>query len=108
MNAEKQGLALLEEPAFDLYRRLVDFAASLTKAVVLLVVRPEIDLSNSGRQVLSTLEPYWVERRQSPSWPGTQLFDADAEVFYFRLLPESAKVLKAATDRLYGWCHQVE
>jgi hypothetical protein len=94
---------LLIEPAGTLYHGLIDFALSCCP-LALLVVRPEMELADGGRRVLASLDPFLESRVKSSRWPGTELFDGEAELFYFRLEPGSAELLKAATDRLYGWC----
>jgi hypothetical protein len=103
VSTEKEYFDLLIEPSGELYRRLIDFAAS-RRSLALLVVRPDMDLSVHGEMVLSDLQPFTVERVRSSKWPGTELLVDDAEVIYFRLLPDSAKILQDATQNLYAWC----
>ncbi len=45
----------------------------------------------------------WRAGSSRPAGRERELFDAEAELLYFRLEPRSAQLLKAATDRLYGW-----
>jgi hypothetical protein len=103
MSTEKNHFDFLCEPSGDLYRRLIVFAAS-SQSVALLVVRPDMDLSAHGRKVVSDLQPFIIERVRSSKWPGTELLIDGAEVVYFRLSPDSAKILQSAAQSLYDWC----
>jgi hypothetical protein len=99
---KKQIFDLLEEPKGEIYRRLIDFAISC-HSIALLVVQPEMSLSARGQELLSALQPFQLEAARSSSWPGTELLDSEAVVYYFRLLPESGKVLQDAVPSLYAW-----
>src|SRR3954471_24871991 len=91
------------EPSLALYHGLIDFALECCP-LALLVLRPELELAEAGQEVLGSLDPYVEERVKSTRWPGTDIFGAQADVFYFRLEAGSAKVLREATDHLFGWC----
>jgi hypothetical protein len=71
---------LLIEPAGTLYHGLIDFALSCCP-LALLVVRPEMELADGGRRVLASLDPFLESRVKSSRWPGTELFDGEAELF---------------------------
>jgi hypothetical protein len=90
------------EPSLALYHGLIDFALECCP-LALLVLRPELELAEAGQEVLGSLDPYVEERVKSTRWPGTEIFGAQADVFYFRLEAGSAKVLREATDHLFGW-----
>ena len=91
------------EPSLALYHRLIDLALERCP-LALLVLRPELELTEVGQVVLGSLDPYVEERVKSTRWPGTDIFGTQADVFYFRLEAGSAKVLREATDHLFGWC----
>lgn len=91
------------EPSLALYHELIDFALERCPSA-LLVLRPEIGLTEAGQEVLGSLDPYVEERVKSARWPGTETFGSQADVFYFRLEAGSAHVLRSATDHLFGWC----
>jgi hypothetical protein len=101
---EKKVYDLKADPSHDLYRGLIDFAPRICP-LGLLVVRPGMELTEEGRGFLAALRPYVESEERSNRWPGTELYDAEATLFYFRLEPGSSRLLKAATDHLYGWCH---
>jgi hypothetical protein len=91
------------DPSRDLYSSLLGFALDICP-LALLVVRPEMDLMESGQRVLDSLEPYIESKVKSTQWPGTEIFDAEADLLYFRLEGSSVTVLQSATDHLFGWC----
>ena len=102
---ERKVYDLKKDPHHDLYRGLIDFALR-NCPLGLLVLRPDKDLEEGGRDLLASLQPYVDSEERSDCWPGTRLLlGAQATLFYFRLEPGSARLLKAATDHLYGWCH---
>lgn len=90
------------EPSLALYHGLIDFALERCP-LALLVLRPALELTEAGQEILASLDPYIVERTKSTCWPGTEIFGAQADVFYFRLEAGSAQVLREATDHLFGW-----
>ena len=91
------------EPSLALYHGLIDFALERCP-LALLVRRPELELTKAGQGVLRSLAPYVEESVKSTRWPGTEIFGAQADVFFFRLEAGSAQVLREATDHLFGWC----
>lgn len=101
---ERNVYDLKSDPFHDLYRGLVDFALQ-TCPLGLLVLRPDTELTEEGLSFLASLRPFVESEERSDRWPGTELLWDEATLFYFRLEPGSARLLKAATDHLYGWCH---
>jgi hypothetical protein len=91
------------EPSLDVYHGLIDFALEHC-SLILLVLRPEMELTEVGQEVLGSLDPYIEETVKSTLWPGTEIFGTQADVCYFRLEAGSAQVLRKATDHLFGWC----
>jgi hypothetical protein len=90
------------EPSGVSYRNLIDFAVS-SCPLVLLVVRHEVELKEAGQWLLSSLQSFLESQVSSSYWPGTELLVDEANIFYFRLEIDSARLLKVATDHLYGW-----
>src|SRR3954453_5019486 len=98
---ERNVYDLKSDPFHDLYRGLVDFALQ-TCPLGLLVLRPDTELTEEGLSFLASLRPFVESEERSDRWPGTELLWDAATLFYFRLEPGSARLLKAATDPLYG------
>lgn len=95
---------LKTEPSGSLYYGLIDSAMSFC-ALALVVVRPETVLTEAGQRVLDSLNPFVDYKVKSSRWPGTELLDAEADLFYCQLNQNSSQFIKSATDHLYGWCH---
>jgi hypothetical protein len=90
------------EPTGDTYAALLE-VASRWCATALVVVRDRVELSASAAALVTTLEPFLVERRTANSWPGTVLLDGAATVLKYRLDPAVVSALAGATSRLFGW-----
>lgn len=84
------------------YRALVDYAVKVCDRGVLVdqhgpPLRPE------AKAVLQALKPYLVSVTETREWPGWATLYWEVGVYTFRLVPESAEILKSAVDRLYAW-----
>jgi hypothetical protein len=91
-----------DEPSGMVLRAILEFGLE-HQMIALLVVRSELGLSQSGETVLERLTPFLIDRREAEEWPGTKLHGGFARVSRFSLGRESASIICAATDHLYGW-----
>jgi hypothetical protein len=93
---------LVRQPRRNLYRSIVDYAASQCDTA-LLVVYQNICLAPTASKVLSELEPYLKERSMLSEWPGTRCWDSQEEVFKYTLTNTCAEILKRSSNGLYRW-----
>jgi hypothetical protein len=68
-----------------------------------MVQRNNLELSPAGQKLLATLEPFLLERKQAPSWPGTTLLNDQATVLRFGINDSVMEDLRNASDGLFGW-----
>lgn len=93
---------VIEEPRSEVLRRLLCALVRYSSSAMV-VVRDDLGLDDSGRTLLSQLQPHVLERRRSSSWPGTTLLGEEATVLRFGLSESVLDELIAASDGLYGW-----
>jgi hypothetical protein len=78
-------------------------AARIWCSTLLLVVRPNLGLSEYGRGLLERLQPYRLDVRESRAWPGTELLDGFAVVYRFKLTREVVEAVLQASASLFLW-----
>jgi hypothetical protein len=78
-------------------------AARAWCSTLLLVVRPNLGLSEYGRGLLERLQPYRLDVRESQAWPGTELLDGFAIVYRFTLTREVVEAVLQASVSLFSW-----
>jgi hypothetical protein len=62
-----------------------------------------LSLAASGQRVLDELAPFLMKSEDTSVSPASATPFGTFTVFTYRLTPASADILRAATDRLYGW-----
>ena len=97
---------ILEEPTGDTYKTLLSYA--LTKCnIFILVVRPDMKLSETGQTVLDSLKPYLLKTVESKEWPGTIIYSATpALIYYYKINDASVTILQNAVNSLFHGCNQ--
>lgn len=91
------------EPRGAAYRALMETVWPLTTHL-LLVVRDETRLAESGVRFLERIQEDLVSVERSREWPGTSLYgDARATVSRFRASPRVLETLLNAAHSLYSW-----
>lgn len=98
----RSNYRVLQEPRGNTYRRLIDYSLRYCHSF-LLVVGPSIPINETGRRVLTSLEPFLLSQTESSEWPGTRLLDGVARVYRFTLSSESATILAQVADSLFSW-----
>jgi hypothetical protein len=93
---------VVEEPRGEVLRRLIRALGQYSSSVMM-VLRDDFDLDESGRALLARLQPHLVERNRRSSWPGTTLLREEATVFRFALNEAVLNILSDASDGLYDW-----
>lgn len=91
-----------KEPAGKTYEDLIDIAADLCNEF-LLVRRNGVDLNENGEKLLIELSNCLIEIKEQQSWPGTELLEGYAKVYYFKLNDVSKELLKRYSKGLYSW-----
>lgn len=97
-------LHIVREPRGEVYKTLIDYTLGKFPAF-LLVFRPEdLPLSDGGENIKKRLSYFAIKEENSFEWPGTRIFtDKAATVFYFKIEPDSVRILKEAAAGLYDW-----
>jgi len=92
---------ITEEPRGETYDRLLDLAARRCESFSV-VWRDQLEFAPEARGLEQNLSPYLIREEESSEWPGTRLLSGKARVCYFRLVPQSAAILRSAGS-LYAW-----
>ncbi len=95
-------LDVIEEPSGELLRRLISALAQHSSSVMM-VLRDELGLSETGQALLTRLHPHLLKRERRSSWPGTTLLGEEATVLRFALGTKVLEELLAASNSLFGW-----
>ena len=95
-------IRILEEPKRDTYKSLLSLAMEVCDEFIL-VKREQIEIDESGQNLLTFLKPFLKEIKRQDNWPGTGLLGHYAEVYYFNCSYELVDILTSKTDGLYGW-----
>jgi hypothetical protein len=93
--------AVRSEPAGATYLALLAFAERHSRTFSL-AWRKQLRFDDSARRLEKALQPFLEVQRESDNWPGTTLIGHTAIVRFYRLDPDSSKVL-ARAGRLYAW-----
>src|SRR5438445_9643198 len=92
-----------EEPAGELYRRLVDYMGTRAHSFSLALVRPEFKNPNRLR-ILDRLKPFQLRLEQTRKWGDTVLAPRHtAFLIGYRVAPESLAILRDEASGLYAW-----
>jgi hypothetical protein len=86
----------------DDYRRLI-CCMSECAALVQVVVRDDISLSEAAQALLSELQLHGAAVRRVTEWPGTQLLQGEASLVQLRTSSASAELVSHAAKSLYAW-----
>ena len=93
--------AVRSEPAGSTYLDLLAFAERHS-GTFSLAWRKQLRFDDSARRLQKALQPFLDAQRESDNWPGTTLIGHTAIVRFYRLGPDSSKIL-AGAGRLYAW-----
>ncbi len=99
----RNSLSFEKEPRDQDYRALVH-AVGRMAAYILVVVRDELGLTDSGKGVVRQLEALGAVGVRRDSWPGTKLEGGQAQVYRVPVTVESLTAVAGAADGLYSWC----
>ena len=94
-------ITLVDEPAGEVYQRLLDYALR-TGSEFSLVWRDQLEFEDSARAIARRLRPDLVSEARTDMWPGTQLLGHLATVRMYRLSADALAVLREAAG-LYDW-----
>jgi hypothetical protein len=92
---------ILSEPAGDVYRSLLVFAAQQS-SLFSLVWRRQLKFDATANAIEAALRPDLESEKETREWPGTELIGHTAIVRRYRLSTDSVAIL-ASAERLYGW-----
>lgn len=92
---------IVEEPVREAYNMLIDYAAEVCEEFTL--VQRDDDLNEKAAYVLYKLIDNLIEVKEQQSWPGTELRDSSAHVYYYRLNQITKEILKNHASSLYSW-----
>jgi hypothetical protein len=93
---------IVEEPRGELLRQLI-YSLSQYASAVLVVVRDDLGLDETGQALLSRLQPELLRRERRSSWPGTMLLDEEATVLQFAVSQRVLDEVLTASGGLFGW-----
>lgn len=93
---------IVGEPTGAVYHALVSYALEQCEEF-LLITQNQLSVEESAKAILKALKPWQSERVEASTWPGTELLNSKASVYYFRCHPDVASILTTAVNGLYGW-----
>jgi len=93
---------LLAEPTSAAYIALLTVGRGACERFSL-VQQPQLSFSPEADRVTGSLRPFLIVEREASEWPGTRLLSHTACVRDYRMTHDSAKVLIAEAEGLYGW-----
>lgn len=93
-----------KEPCGKVYEDLIDLVANFSDEFIL-VRRYSDNLSENIDNLLRELSSFLLEIKEQQSWPGTELLNGYAKVFYYKFNEATKKILKSYTSSLYSWKH---
>lgn len=99
---ERRVFDFIEEPSGATLRRLIQNLRRYS-STGMLVLRDDLELSESGRAMVARLEPRLLARKRSAPWPWTELLDPYATLLHFKLDDVIVEEVLRASDGLYGW-----
>lgn len=67
------------------------------------VIRHTIKKNDTCEKLLAKLNSLLISHTEESEWPGTQLMNGTAEIYRYKLSPESISILVSATNSLYSW-----
>lgn len=94
-------ITLVDEPAGEVYERLLDYALR-ARSQFSLVWRDQLKFENGAHAIARRLRPDLVSEARTDTWPGTQLLGHLATVRMYRLSVSALALLREAAG-LYGW-----
>lgn len=94
-------VTIVDEPAGEVYQRLLDYALR-ARSQFSLVWRDQLEFEQSAHAIARRLTPDLVSQVRTDTWPGTQLLGHVATVRTYRLSGNALAVLREAAG-LYDW-----
>lgn len=94
-----------ENPVGKVYQEVIDYCCAHAHAVLLVIREPDGTPCSELREAMARLSPYASSVVRSNKWPGTILYDGDAELHEFRIEAGLAEVLKSMQNGLFEWVH---
>ena len=97
------AIYILQDITSNLYHKLIDFSVG-RYPLFLFVKRYDVSpkLKQKGEAVIQAFSPFLKDKLQLKEWPGTRTAK-EADVFYYHLTHQSAKLLKQNSRSLYTW-----
>lgn len=93
---------LKKEPSPGAFADILDHGLTQC-AFALLVVQPLKRISPQAAGILQKLEPYLVEKKVTPQWPGTKLSGGTGLVHRYKLEQPFVDEIAKMNDHLYSW-----
>jgi hypothetical protein len=94
--------SLIQELSQYQYEEVLDFSIGISP-IMLLVINKSMQSSSSCDRVLSHLDRYLLEVKESNEWPGTILYGEAAIVRTYSYNDETLAIVKNITRSLYDW-----
>lgn len=98
----RSNFRVLREIDRDSYRDLL-IAAQKVCDSFMLVVRPDLRLSEGAQALLEDLKPHLIEESRRSQWPGTRLTGKTARCLTFQFTSAAHAIIKVAVQGLYEW-----
>lgn len=89
----------------EVYEFLIDYSAKRSKSFIL-ATREWEELSESGKNVIEKLQPYFIKRRKTK--PKKSCFNIEytkGDLYFYKCCEESVSILKQVANKLYDWCY---
>lgn len=99
---ERRVFDFIEEPSGVILRRLIQELRRYSSTATL-VLRDDLELSESGRAIVARLERRLLARKRGAPWPWAELLDPHAILLHFKLDDVIVEEILRASDGLYGW-----
>ena len=96
---------LTSNPTGAEYESLVEFCCSASVEMILVVREPRTEGDPSLRQTLADLSPHLIRITQTSEWPGTILYEDEADVYRYRVSPSLQLELERMASSLFDWVH---
>ena len=93
--------AIRSEPSGATYRALLAFARDSSRTFSL-SWRKQLRFDASASGITRELQPFLDRQHETDTWPGTTLVGHTAIVRFYRVCPDTLRILTAA-ERLYAW-----
>jgi hypothetical protein len=94
---------LTTEAEGDDYAQLIEFCCSIASKMLVVVRDPGRTPDPRTEEKLAALSSFRTEAVLAKEWPGTILFGHEATVYWHRVAPGLAQLLRQMESRLFAW-----